>query len=71
MTNHDLLLLTLGSLSGAGLSSFCFYLFHTVKVQGLLDLHASNIAKARNDLWSSGYEAAHKNIVGGLNVTKP
>jgi len=66
MTNHDLLLFTLGSLSGFLLTAFVFACWYSQKREEFISL----IEKTKRDSWAGGYDAAHKNITTRLTVTK-
>ena len=62
----DILVFTLGSLSGFALTAFVFACWYSQKREEFISL----IAKAKRNSWASGYDAAHKNITTRINSSK-
>jgi len=61
-----ILVFTLGSLSGFGLSCFVFACWYSEKREEFI----AKIEQAKRDSWSGGYDAAHRNITTRINVIK-
>ena len=70
MTNHDLLLFTLGSLSGFSLAFFIFACWFSRQREVAENFTESQLADAKRVAWAAGYDAAHRNITTRINVTK-
>jgi len=61
MTNHDLLLFILGSLSGFSLAFFIFACWYSRQREVAENYTESQIADAKRVAWAAGYQAASNN----------
>lgn len=62
MTNHDLLLFALGSLSGFSLTFFIFACWYSRQREVAENYTESQIADAKRIAWAAGYQAASNNL---------
>jgi hypothetical protein len=71
MTNHDLLVFFLGSLSGFSLTFFVFACWYSEQHKAMNNAKEREVADAKRIAWAGGYESASRNHVNNLNVAKP
>ena len=70
MTNHDMLVFSLGSLSGFSLTFFVFACWYSKQDQAIKNTHEAQLADAKRIAWAGGYESASRNHVNNLNASK-
>lgn len=71
MSNHDLLVFLLGSLSGFSLTFFIFACFYKQQMEAANNIAERNIADAKRIAWAAGYQSASKNNMSSINASKP
>lgn len=70
LSNHDMLLLALGSLSGFSLTFFLFACFYKQQMEARHNSTERMIADAKRIAYSAGYADASKNAAGSLNASR-
>lgn len=70
MSNHDLIVFLLGSLSGFALTFFVFACWYSRQTEAIKNTHEAQLADAKRISWAGGYESASRNHVNHLNTSK-
>jgi hypothetical protein len=71
MSNHDLFIFALGSLSGFSLTFFVFACWYSEQHKAMNKTKEREVADAKRIAWAEGNGAARRNIANNLNTAKP
>jgi hypothetical protein len=70
MTNHDLFVFALGSLSGFSLAFFVFACWYSEQHKAMHNAKEREVADAKRIAWADGYKSASRNHVNNLSASK-